>query len=118
MNDLDTLTTTHSAHVLFMKEERKRDSEGYVMYMVTYSSQMCVSVLVLVVSSFLSLNKFLSFILTIGAGFLFDISLKIAYIVKFRKENDTKRKSILRSWVEVLSCAKDSILLILLVLIL
>jgi multisubunit Na+/H+ antiporter MnhG subunit len=100
---------------MMVREERKSDAHSYLVYMVTYTTQLCLVVLVLTAASIARLQKFSSILLAFGLALLSDIALKIILTAKYQKEINPTKRTKLKSWVEIISGVKDLVLLLFLV---
>jgi hypothetical protein len=111
----DSQVTSQSAIAMMVREERKNDAHSYLIYMATYTSQLCLAVFVLAVASMARYQKFSSVLLAFGVALLSDIVLKITLTVRYQKEINPTKKTKLKSWVEIISGVKDLVLLLFLV---
>lgn len=111
----DSQVTSQSTIAMMVREERKSDAHSYLVYMATYSAQLCFAVLVLAVASLAGFQKFSSVLLSFGTTLLADIALKVALTVKYQKESNPSKKTKLKSWVEIISGVKDLVLLLFIV---
>ncbi len=101
---------------MMVREERKSDAHSYLVYMATYTTQLCLVVVVLAGASAARFQKFSSILLAFGLALFSDIVLKIVLTVRYQKEVNPTKKTKLKSWVEIISGVKDLVLLLFLVL--